>query len=71
MGGHYRAPAIGARPAEANSTIPKVNGFAQRFAELRSFAAKDLRSVENNRERMLATTGLLLERADEAMRGHR
>jgi hypothetical protein len=26
-----------------------VNGFAQRFAELRSFAAKNLRSRENNR----------------------
>jgi len=31
-----------------------VNGFAQRFAELRSFAAKNLRSVENNPERILA-----------------
>jgi hypothetical protein len=31
-----------------------VNGFAQRFAELRSFAAKNLRSRENNRERILA-----------------
>jgi len=30
-----------------------VNGFAQRFAELRSFAAKNSRSRENNRERML------------------
>ncbi|PYK74819.1 MAG: hypothetical protein DME42_04025 [Verrucomicrobia bacterium] len=27
-----------------------VNGFAHRFAELRSFAAKNLRSRENNRE---------------------
>ena len=25
-----------------------VDGFARRFAELRSFAAKNLRSVENN-----------------------
>src|SRR5438045_8409010 len=31
-----------------------VNGFAQRFAGLRSFAAKNLRSVENNPERILA-----------------
>jgi hypothetical protein len=31
-----------------------VNGIAQRFAELRSFAAKNLRSRENNRERILA-----------------